>query len=372
MLGAIPDIFDGGFDAPVGSWSSSLAFMSSQAKTDGSFRVLWVGAPEALPVDAIAVGERYGFAVTRSSSGDVRDQFPPSPGGGEDIVAAAIELARDSRTARLGHVLAPMGVRYVALVDRPAPDSAVVGSSDARIEEALSTQLDLRLSRSADGLALYENEAWLSESALLADELPDAARGDITPLDALAFTTRADLADSATALRGPLREKRVDAPGIVLLAERYGDGWRASIDGELLEHDKTFGWANGFVAPATGTAKLSFDGGSLHLFTIVLPILIWSAALGAALWRPRGAEVVRALAFESITEAVGSTRARRRLREPADSDARSGPSVDTPDDGGEESGDDLAALEAATPATSDEFDWSVLERADLDDGEDEA
>lgn len=372
MLGAIPDIFDGGFDAPAASWSSSLAFMSGQAKIDGSFRVLWVGAPEALPVDAIAVGDRYAFGVTRSGSGDVRDQFPPAPGSGEDIVVAAIELARDSRTARLGHVLAPMGVRYIALVDRPAPDSAVAGSSDARIEEALSTQLDLRLSRSADGLALYENEAWLSGRALLADELPDAARGDITPLDALAFTTRADLADSATALRGPLRELRVDAPGNVLLAERFGNGWSASIDGELLEHDKTFGWANGFIAPSTGTANLSFDGGSLHLFTIVLPLLIWSAAFGAAVWRPRGAEVVRALSFESIAETAGSTRTRRRPRERADPDAGSGPSGVIPDDGGEESDDDLAALETATPATSEEFDWSVLEHADLDDGDDEA
>jgi GT2 family glycosyltransferase len=371
MFGVFPDVFDGGFDAPRASWtSSSLAFLDRQASSDGGFRVLWVGAAEALPVDAVVGGTVDSFAVTRNGGGDVRDQFPSSPSEGDDIVATAIELARSGRTTRFGHVLAPLGVRYIAVVDRPAPDSTVRSPSEPRFADALPTQLDLQLSRRSDGLALYENEAWVSTRALYTDELSDTARGgDVTPSDAIAFATRSEISDHARSVRGGLSKLRVDDAGVLLLAEQFDPGWKASVDGEVLEHDVTFGWANGFVASEAATIRVTFDGGSLHILRVVLPVMLWLAALAFAVHRRRGGVPARALAFAAVadekgpaSQGEGRARASRAARE-APGTAELGPDLDALDE--RDSDDSLDSLATATSTPMEDFDWSVLSRDDV-------
>ena len=63
------------------------------------------------------------YGLSRDGAGDVRDTFAAPAGDGEPVIDDAIGLLADRQTARFGHLVAPMGVRYVALVRRAAPNA---------------------------------------------------------------------------------------------------------------------------------------------------------------------------------------------------------------------------------------------------------
>src|SRR5207245_8520199 len=70
-------------------------------------------------------------------------------------------------TVRLGHLLAPAGVRYVAFVRQAAPGSGAFGRDETRLDDALARQLDLTLSRVDDSGLVYDNDAWMPTRALV-------------------------------------------------------------------------------------------------------------------------------------------------------------------------------------------------------------
>src|SRR5581483_6965502 len=102
------------------------------------------------------------YAMTLGADPDARDALPRTTDASQ-LVAEAVAVARDHRTARLGHVLAPLGVRYLALTTRAAPDADTGDHTppvDVGLERALDEQLDLS-ARDVDGLRVYTNEAWI-------------------------------------------------------------------------------------------------------------------------------------------------------------------------------------------------------------------
>ncbi len=358
FIGVLPDVFDGGFDAPSESWGETLAFFDDVAIDDGPFRVAWVGRAEALPVDAQIRDGDVAYAVTRNGAGDLRDLLPPVPDRPEETLTRAFDEARAGRTVRLGHALAPMGVRYVAIVDRSAPNAAIRHEFDASLAANLDRQLDLTLARRVDGIALYENGAWLSPRAVLVGELPAAASQTLDARGGVEVATRTDLAEDSRSVRGRDADLELAQAGRFHLAERFDDRWRLTVDGETADHVVSLGWANGFDVGA-GSATLDRSAGALGVVRLAVAMVLWALVAALALFRRRGDVVVRALAVDfapTAPTAPRRTSARRRAR--ANAAAPAGTTMQ----GDSDEVDDLAALAAIAdaPVVDDQVDWSVL------------
>ena len=126
---------------PDGDWPEALAFLQSE-RDSGGFRVLWVGDPTVLPLDPFVAGDGTGYTLTRNGPGDARELWRAPSERADGLVGDAIELASDGRTDRLGHLVAPMGVRYVAMPIRAGP-GASPQAPPPRLPAALASQLDL-------------------------------------------------------------------------------------------------------------------------------------------------------------------------------------------------------------------------------------
>ncbi|MBX3287627.1 MAG: hypothetical protein KF703_19935, partial [Actinobacteria bacterium] len=116
-LGALPlasGLLDGRWRMPDRDFAASL---ESLVSTDGrpAFRVLWVGDAELLPVNAWRFDQDLAYAATDRGAPTVLERLRGGPPGASPLLADALELAEQRRTNRLGHLLAPMGVRYLVV-----------------------------------------------------------------------------------------------------------------------------------------------------------------------------------------------------------------------------------------------------------------
>jgi GT2 family glycosyltransferase len=278
VIGFAADTLDGRWGMSNDDWPTRFAWMNEE-RDNGDFKVLWVGDPTIMPTDAKVV-DGVGFGLTRQGPGDARALWAPPEGDAERVLGNAIALVQDQDTIRLGHLLGPTGVRYVAFVTRAAPDSGAHGRPDPALTESLAAQLDLAVSRIEPGAVVYENQAWLPGRAMV-------PRGTDVPVDSpdpLAAAQRTSVPD-AKAVKGPLSGSDPAGPGMLLWAESANSGWRASVGGKRAPRSDAFGWTNGFEVSSRGPVDLSFAGGPRRLFVLV-ELLLWVAA-GALWWRSR-------------------------------------------------------------------------------------
>ncbi len=281
VVGMFGDSLAGRWRAPARDWPDALSWMGDERR-HGDFRVLWLGDADVLPL-AARTSHGTAFGVTRDGSGDARNSFAAPAGDGEDVADDAIGLLANHQTARFGHLLAPMGVRYVALVRRAAPEGGTTRDYDPAIAAALGEQLDLAIVQSEPDMMLYENRAWAATRAVVPASTPvTARRGDATEA-----SLRAELGGAAV-VRGPMRASRLPRSGTFLFGEAYDGRWRATVDGDDLEHRRAFGWSNAYVAPSPATADLRFDGGLARPLLLTLEALLWLAC-GVALFGGRRA-----------------------------------------------------------------------------------
>jgi len=293
---------DGRWEMPGRGWSATLGFIDGDV--DGSsFRTLWVGDPEILPLDPWVRelgddSERVGYGTTRDGTGDARELWPlGSDAGANELLGDALERAVDGDTTRLGHMLAPMGVRYLVVPERNAPDG-VEGDIPTGTLAALDRQRDLARSELGDDLVLYENEVWIplraivpntptdiNESAAALVPSESGATADLLhPDDPLSAAERVDPGAFAVPLTGPRSGSAPAPPGIFLWGEAFDPDWSASADGESLEHFPAFGWSNGYDAENGGSESISisYGGETSRLLLVAAEALAWFIVL--ALW----------------------------------------------------------------------------------------
>ncbi len=276
MLGFTADAANGRWHAPSTDWTNTLAFTQAQVSS-GEFRMLWVGNPAVLPLDPVALPDGTGYTLTRNGPGDVTEQWRAPQHSADHVVDHALELAEAGLTNRLGRLLAPMGVRYVAVPSIQGTGGGAVAPASIGLRDALGQQLDLAQLRSDPGLLLYENLAYVPLRAVVTGkQAADVPVGNRNP------TLAALGADLSTA--APVGSGSVPA-GTVLWGEAYDGDWNASSAGSL-RHEKTFGWANGFVQPRRGPVSISFGLQWLRWVLLGVALLIW-LAVGRRLWRTR-------------------------------------------------------------------------------------
>ncbi|MCU1449900.1 MAG: hypothetical protein JWP02_2070, partial [Acidimicrobiales bacterium] len=275
VLALLPAAASGRWYAPTNDIARSAAWM--RAEPGGSFRVLWVGDPDVLPGTGWRLGPGLAYATSRNGPPDASELWPGSSAGATRRLAAALGVARQGRTTRLGHLLAPMSVRYVAVPQRLVPGST--GSQTypvaADVLAGLAAQLDLRELPSDPALVVYENTAWgplrAAASGPVAGQLGPRSSG-------------ADLSETRPVLPGHRAQARyrgpVPAQNEVLVSEASGH-WSLTVAGHSAPRQRAFGWANQYRSGGGGRATLSYATPLLRYLAVLVELVVWIAVLRA-------------------------------------------------------------------------------------------
>ncbi|HYU38252.1 MAG TPA: hypothetical protein VEM59_00210, partial [Acidimicrobiia bacterium] len=275
------DAADGRWRAADGDWPDALSFLEAE-RDSGGFRVLWVGDPAALPLDPFVARDGTGYVLTRNGPGDATELWHAPAGEAEDLVAEAIVLASDRRTERLGHLLAPMSVRYVAVPDSSGPGASETVAAPG-LARALDDQLDLSRLESPPGLVLYQNTAWISSPGTVGPA--DARKVPLRSKDPTQAALRGDLG-GVRAVRGAPSDSAPTGPGRVLWSEAFDTDWSASASGRELRHVEPFGWENGFDTSRRSSVSIRY-GGQLRRYGLILVQVALSIGFFALAWRGR-------------------------------------------------------------------------------------
>jgi hypothetical protein len=285
-VGFTADSLSGRWGLGTDDWPSRFSWMSDNAPP-GGFRVLWLGDPAILPA-GVKVANGVGFAVTRNGPGDARALWAASEHDADEVLADAIVAAQAGDTARLGHLLAPAGVRYIAYIDRSAPGSGPHGVPEPRLQAALTRQLDLTLSRLDGDSVVYQNDAWMPMAALVP---PDSSSVPVDATNPLVGALRSE-PNGVTGV--DVNTDTPAGPGTLLWSEAADAGWSASADGNDTARSEAFGWTNAFALDTNAPVDIEYDG-SIGLRALRgLVIVLWIGAVVAwfATRRRRVEEVV--------------------------------------------------------------------------------
>src|SRR5690606_29905854 len=191
VLGAA---FDGAWSMPRGDHSRALRFIDAE-NDETPFRVLWLGDPAVLPLGSWELEPGLAYATTDQGTPSTEDLWAGSDDGRTRLLADVVELARGGQTARLGRLLAPMGVRYVVVPERlaPAPFADESRPVAPGLTATLDAQLDLEPLDLPAGLRVYANQVAAPLRASAPPELlPDSG--------GLAASASLDLSELAAAL----------------------------------------------------------------------------------------------------------------------------------------------------------------------------
>jgi GT2 family glycosyltransferase len=273
---------DGRWGLPRRDFARLLSWMPER-KAEGSFRVLWIGDPEALPLDGWRLDDGLAYATSRDGPPDAVALWPAPDTGATRLLGQAVATARQGETSRLGRLLAPMAVRYVVLAERAAPsrDGTPVLPVPADLTQALRAQVDLRLVETDEAIQLYENAAWGPGRGLLDAEAAAVSRGS-GPRAAAS----ASLSSSPPVLpreRGPVHfTGTVPGGADVFLSEAASSRWELVAGGEVAERRVAFGWANAFEAERGGNARLRFRTPLWRYAAVLLELGLWVIAVRLA------------------------------------------------------------------------------------------
>ncbi|HEX7167505.1 MAG TPA: hypothetical protein VF230_11050, partial [Acidimicrobiales bacterium] len=271
---------DGRWRMPSRDFQGLLSWMPEEVGK-GDFRVLWLGAPDSLPLDGWRLTDGLAYGTSRNGVPDATSLWPGSDDGATGLLADALGVARRGETTRLGRILGPHGVRYIAVPLRPAPSSRASAGHPPPVGvlDALRGQVDLELVQTDDSLVLFENASW-------------------TPIKSIGNAQTLQPGSPVLRSRGPV------AAGTVVVAESYSPRWRLTVDGDAVPHGKAGGWANSFTVAAAGTGRLVYRTPPLRYAVLLLQLALWVAAVRLVLRAQRTRTRVVAAADAAADDAA--------------------------------------------------------------------
>ncbi len=165
VLGVMPvfgAVIDGRVEVPKVGLDRTLGFLEDEARKGPGYRVLWVGDAEVLPLAGRELGGDVAVGVSANGFPDLDDHWQRPAGESEERIVSAMKEAARGQTEHLGRIVAPLGVRYVILVEQLAPHRALTGVHPLPrgLTGSVARQLDLRRLDIDPAVALYENTEW--------------------------------------------------------------------------------------------------------------------------------------------------------------------------------------------------------------------
>lgn len=223
------------------------------------FRTVWLGDPDVLPVAGWELEDPGGLAVavTEGLEPTLATRARLDGGRGVAELRRVVSDALEGRTTRLGSLLAPMGVRYVIVVDRAAPQpfARLQVPAPIGVEASLEEQLDLERLPLSEGAALFRTSAtWPQRADVAGSDLP--VRGGAGADAALAAAPQPPAVlrrGGGTSFRGQVGDGAVVAQSVTA-----DPGWRLEVDGRSARRSLLLGWSQRFAVEASGPAELTW------------------------------------------------------------------------------------------------------------------
>lgn len=281
LIGWVPQLLrwdrpEATFAGGTGEFSASIAsFLQSTAQEVGEFRVLWLGERWADPVRAgLPAREGTDFFLTGANGLTMLDGFQPPPGKGEERLESLVGSLIDNRLHLAGNLLAPANVRFV-----------IADTDDQPTIRALRRQRGIALEQQQSGVAIFRNLQWLPRASLVPPGLGESISAK-NPSDTGLMLTRWS-GGRAIPSRSPSsfssRLPRT-SHSYVLVGDNFNSGWKATVDGEQLDHAEAFGWANGFRLPgqAKGEIKVYFAGNWVRFLWLLVQVVLLLAVVTMA------------------------------------------------------------------------------------------
>jgi hypothetical protein len=264
----------------------------------GAFRVLWLGDPRALNQGSWSAGDGLAYATSENGAPNATWLWNGADPGPAGTLAHSVDLARDGGTDRLGQLLAPAGVRYVAVLTALAPyipglQETMRFPVPGNLNPALAQQLDLHPVLSQTGITVYENADWIpmraerpSTPANRTAPVPTTAPGplSVAPGSPIVSGLRPVLPGPAAAssYQGPL------TAGTVLAALAPAGRWQlVAPSGQVVSSTPSFGWAARYNVDSPGAGTLTFDSGIWAPLGVAFQVVVWLAAIALLLGRRR-------------------------------------------------------------------------------------
>jgi hypothetical protein len=275
---------NGRWRQPTSGFDAVLSWMPAR-RADGDFRVLWVGQSAVLPVAGWRLGGGLTYATSIDGPPGLADRWPATSRGPTRLLGQAVTLASQGRTTGLGHLLAPMAVRYVIVVQRPSPLDAA--SADTRpappaLVSGLDSQLDMNVVTRSDAMTVYENVAW----APMRFEPPAAAQR-VAALDDPRAARSVDLSGGVPVLpdtRGVTSASgSLPAGSTVEVAQAPSSHWQLTAGGQRAARRPVWGSANLFSVAAGGAATLAYATPVGWRLALLLQAILWLLAIGVVL-----------------------------------------------------------------------------------------
>ncbi|NNE73834.1 MAG: hypothetical protein HKN26_09235, partial [Acidimicrobiales bacterium] len=289
LLGGVPLVVaavDGGWNAPERGFANE--YRELFAADDVPYRVLWLGDAELLPVASWDIDAHSSFGLTENGGPTGRDQVLAPLDNDTRRVLSAVQRATDGRSGRLGEALAPMGVRYVVLVEANAPAPFATRSSaespaTGQLRSGLAQQLDLvRIEGINRSVRLYRNDAFIAARATV----PPGSDDTPNPADTEPVLTNTEHPNRFT---GPF------SPGAdVHMATAADHRWRLTVDGQTSVRTEGFGWANRFTPTVQGDAELFYRTPATRRAALIGQLVAWAFVI-SVFWlrrvpRPKAAK----------------------------------------------------------------------------------
>src|SRR5581483_9720003 len=271
--------WDGRWQQRTTGFDAQFSWMAAK-RTTGDFRVLWVGAPEVLPVAGWPVTDGLAYGTSRNGTPTLIDSWLGTSHGTGRLLAQAIELIRRGDTAQAGHLLAPMGVRYVVTVEALAPldtNRRDVRPLPPDLTSGMSSQLDLFPIDRSPQATVYENAAWFPTRAPVSDQVARVAALDDPRSARSVDVTRA--APALTHQSGPTSFSGDVPAGPRSVGGAPSGHWQLSVAGHSAPRQPAFASANLFTVPTAGHGHLSYRVPIGWRLADLMGILLWLGAL---------------------------------------------------------------------------------------------
>ena len=247
-----------------GRWGLAAADHHSTVRFDppvlaGSYRVLWIGVPEHLPVEGRSLEPGLAWASTSGDSVTIVDRSVPVDLGRADLLESVVADIVAGRTARGGRMLAGLGVRYVVVLHRLAPAPFIsadeAGPRPEAVASGLRSQLDLEIVEATNSaVEVFVNSAWVPVRSLQAPGF-DRDVAEVADLEGRPFGPGVAVFSGD----GPPWTGSVPGGAEVLVAHTPRPGWELHVDGEASVRREALSWARAYLPSESGEAVLSYS-----------------------------------------------------------------------------------------------------------------
>lgn len=246
-----------------------------------AYRVLWLGSGDALPGAARQIDDDVASSITQAESGLLSLTLPTADKKGQDGIETAVRSLRRGETVAVGRMLAPYGVRFVAIptqTGRTKTSSKKLVVPDSLVE-AFDHQIDMRNVTPDASVIVFENTQYIPVRARLTDAGVLASHGSASALQT------SNLAGATPVLRQTSRfswSGQMEA-GTLYVSQERSSGWYAYQGGKALPRSTGFEWATTFEVPKSGHVELRYMMPNWILAVQVINAVLWLFILLVAL-----------------------------------------------------------------------------------------